>query len=75
MKLTAIREKRSVPYSALGKEEGGNELAVDAARFKPNGMWGIPPRRWEDDTPDRLAMNRQAISQLQEGRGIFVGHA
>jgi RNA polymerase sigma-70 factor (ECF subfamily) len=64
-KTRGVREKRTVPFSDLGEDDGPNEATVDVARFKPNGMWGVPPRRWEDDTPDRLAMNRQAISELE----------
>lgn len=64
-KTRGIREKRTVPFSAFGEPDGDQEPAVEAARFKPNGMWGITPRRWEDDTPEKLLMNSEAIHHLE----------
>lgn len=29
-------------------------------------MWGVPPRRWEDDAPDQLLMNQQALGRLEQ---------
>lgn len=64
-KTRGVREQRTVPFSALSTPEEDHESAVDAARFHPNGMWGIPPRRWEDDTPENLFMIREALQQLE----------
>jgi RNA polymerase sigma-70 factor (ECF subfamily) len=29
-------------------------------------MWGLPPRRWEDDAPEQLSMTREAMQYLEE---------
>lgn len=64
-KTRGFREHRTVPFSALSNPEEDHEAAVDAARFQPNGMWGIPPRRWEDDTPENLFMIQEAFQRLE----------
>ncbi len=66
-KTRGMREHRTVPFSALadGEGDGEQEPSVDAARFQSNGMWGVPPRRWQDDTPEKLCMNAQALAQLE----------
>ncbi|OGQ12244.1 MAG: hypothetical protein A2138_17120 [Deltaproteobacteria bacterium RBG_16_71_12] len=64
-KARGVREKRTVPFSALADDGGDHEPAVDAARFQQDGMWGVPPRRWEDDTPEKLLMTAQAIERLE----------
>jgi len=28
-------------------------------------MWGVPPRRWEDDAPEKLLMAQQAMQHLE----------
>ncbi len=67
-KSRGVREKRTVPFSALGPDDdasGGSEPAVEAARFRPDGMWGVPPRRWQDDTPEAALITAQSIAVLQ----------
>jgi RNA polymerase sigma-70 factor (ECF subfamily) len=64
-KTRGVREQRTVPFSALSNPEEDHETAVDAARFQPNGMWGIPPRRWEDDTPENLFVIQEALQLLE----------
>jgi RNA polymerase sigma-70 factor (ECF subfamily) len=29
-------------------------------------MWGVSPRRWEDDAPEQVLMNQQALAHLEE---------
>jgi RNA polymerase sigma-70 factor (ECF subfamily) len=65
-KTRGIRENRSVPFSGLSDQDGDAEPAVDPARFQANGMWGLPPRRWEDTAADRLLMNQQAVRRMEE---------
>lgn len=65
-KTRGTREHRTVPFSAMGDEDDPHEPAVAPSRFRPNGMWSVPPRRWEDDTPERLLMNQQALQQINE---------
>jgi len=53
------REQRTLPFSALGRAEEGDEPAVDADRFQGRrgeypGHWARPPAEW--DSPEvRLA--------------------
>lgn len=66
-KTRGVREARSMPFSAMGEEatEGG-EPAVDPDRFGDNGRWSAPPARWDDETPERLVGNQQAMAILDE---------
>jgi RNA polymerase sigma-70 factor (ECF subfamily) len=67
----AVREKRSVPFSALGPatadDEGGP--VVDAARFQGEdgcwpGHWATPPRPWQE--PHRRLASMEARARLRE---------
>ncbi len=51
----AVREARSVPFSALADAEG-DAHAVDPERFDAGGTWRDPPVPWTDETPERLAL-------------------
>jgi RNA polymerase sigma-70 factor, ECF subfamily len=64
-KTRGVREKRTVPFSAFADPEADSAPAVEAARFRPDGMWGVAPRRWEDNTPEKLLMTAQAIQHLE----------
>lgn len=74
------REARSMPFSALDETSGeAAEAAVDSARFNARGGWSAPPARWEEETPERLVGNQQAmaivaheLSQLPERQRIVV---
>jgi len=63
-KTRQIREARSVPFSALRKSDS-DEHAVDPARFLPDGRWAEPPRRWNEDTPERLLIQKEAMGCLE----------
>jgi RNA polymerase sigma-70 factor (ECF subfamily) len=57
-KTRAVREARSIPFSALGDESEG-EPAVDADRFLGSGErfpghWGVPPQNWAGAPEGRL---------------------
>ncbi len=65
-KTRGVREARSIPFSALENPEREREPAVDPARFQPNGMWADPPRRWDDETPERLLMRQEARRCLED---------
>lgn len=64
-KTRGVREGRSVPFSALGDPAPDNEPAVDPARFRSTGMWGEPPRRWDDETPEKLMMRQEFVRALE----------
>ena len=63
-KTRLIREMRSVPFSAL-RDSDSDEPAVDPARFFLDGRWADPPRRWTDDTPEKLLMQKEAMGCLE----------
>jgi RNA polymerase sigma-70 factor (ECF subfamily) len=67
-KTRAVREGRSIPFSALGSEdeEGG---AVDADRFLGDdtrfpGHWAAPPQRWEAQ-PERSLLSSEALQLIE----------
>lgn len=62
----AKRERRTLPASGFGDDATEHEASVDAARFDERGMWGVAPRPWQSDTPERLSMNQEAIGFLRE---------
>ncbi len=66
-KTKGVREARMTPFSAIGDgDENADELAVvDAARFNANGKWSAPPIRWEDESPEKLVGNQQAMTLLE----------
>jgi RNA polymerase sigma-70 factor (ECF subfamily) len=51
----------------MGDGDGESaESGVDADRFTEKGKWSAPPARWEDETPERLVGNQQAMALLDE---------
>jgi RNA polymerase sigma-70 factor (ECF subfamily) len=69
-KTRGARERRSVPFSSLfGGDEPG-EPAVDPTRFRDSGRWighwSIPPRPWQDDTPEALLLSGEARARIQD---------
>jgi RNA polymerase sigma-70 factor (ECF subfamily) len=60
----AVREGRSVPFSALAQTEG-EEHAVDPERFDAGGMWRDPPVGWTDETPERLALEAETRAVME----------
>jgi RNA polymerase sigma-70 factor (ECF subfamily) len=73
----AVREGRTVPWSALGDGDGG--AAVDPARFHPDGHWLETHARWSEEDPERLVSGAQtraaierAIAALPEAQRTVV---
>ncbi len=60
----AVREGRTVPFSALAETEG-DEHAVDPERFDAGGMWRDPPVGWTDETPERLALEAETRQVME----------
>ena len=76
-KTRGRRDKRSVPFSALGSSE--DEPAVHPSRFTPSGTWSAPPERWDKDTPERLLLRHetqalvdQVIAELPAGQRAVI---
>jgi len=63
-KTRGVREARSVPFAALTSPDSEHEAAVDPSRFRPNGSWASPPRRWESRTPEKMLMDKRALERL-----------
>jgi RNA polymerase sigma-70 factor (ECF subfamily) len=53
-KTRGERERRSIPFSALESDDGGDEAAVDPGRFLADGAWASPPPRWDALPEERL---------------------
>jgi RNA polymerase sigma-70 factor (ECF subfamily) len=64
-KTRLMREVRSVPFSAL-RSSDSDEPAVDPARLSSDGQWAEPPRSWNDDTPEKALMEKEAMGCLEQ---------
>jgi RNA polymerase sigma-70 factor (ECF subfamily) len=65
-KTRAERERRAVPFSSLGRDDGPS---VDPDRFfgpddRWAGHWASPPRRW-DEMPEERLLARETLDCLQ----------
>jgi RNA polymerase sigma-70 factor, ECF subfamily len=58
----AVREARSVPFSALGNEDDDDVVSPD--RFDAHGHWRAPIASWSAD-PEALASDRQVVSLVE----------
>jgi RNA polymerase sigma-70 factor (ECF subfamily) len=59
----AVRERRTVPFSSLGEEDGHS---VDEERFHPSshpaaGHWATPPTSW----PDEIVASRETLGCIR----------
>ncbi len=64
-KTKGVRDARTTPFSALGDGDADEpEPVVDPARFDNKGMWSSPPARWQDETPEALVGNHEAVALL-----------
>jgi RNA polymerase sigma-70 factor, ECF subfamily len=61
----AAREARSLPFSALAREEEDDGPAVDPARFGPDGGWKSLPDDWRTLPEERLLAN-ETLAVLRE---------
>ena len=72
-KTRAVRERRSVPFSALpGGDPDADEPAVDPDRFLPAGHrwaghWASPPASWREVPEERL-LSRETMAEV--GRAV-----
>lgn len=65
-----MREKRHSTFSAFESYGDDNDEAVDPARFQRSGEWAghwaFPPQPWDDQTPEKLLANQQAVNAMQK---------
>jgi RNA polymerase sigma-70 factor (ECF subfamily) len=61
----ALREGRSVPFSALAGAED-NHSALELERFDAAGMWRDPPAAWTEETPEGLALAAETRAVMEE---------
>ncbi len=67
-KTRGVRDARTTPFSALGDGEldDAQESVLDPSRFNEKGMWASPPARWEEETPERLVSNQEAMALIED---------
>jgi RNA polymerase sigma-70 factor (ECF subfamily) len=65
-KTRAIREKRMIPFSELSNPGMEDEPAVEPNRFTSRGAWSAPPRRWDNDTPEKLLLRRETLALVEK---------
>ncbi|MBI2186410.1 MAG: sigma-70 family RNA polymerase sigma factor [Acidobacteria bacterium] len=78
-KTRGQRDKRSVPFSALGDRSGNDEPAVSPSRFSSSGRWSVPPEQWDAETPEQRLLRHetrtlidQTIADLPAGQRAVV---
>ena len=70
-KTRGVRERRSVPFSALMDSDDVNEPAVDPSRFRADGSWANAPVRWDEQSPERLLLAGEAGAKLREAIAVL----
>jgi RNA polymerase sigma-70 factor (ECF subfamily) len=60
-KTRGVRDKRSVPFSSLTREDVD---PVEPERFGSSGTWSAPPARW-DDAPESLVLRKEAREAIE----------
>ena len=68
-KTRAVRERRSMPFSALAGDGADDEAAVDADRFRDEthrwaGHWAAAPGDWSA-LPDERLLEGETLAQVQ----------
>lgn len=60
----ATREGRVIPFTDLAAPgDDATETGLED-RFTPDGRWSEPPAPWQVDTPEAIALRREAMQQL-----------
>jgi RNA polymerase sigma-70 factor, ECF subfamily len=65
-KTRAVREKRSIPFSELSMPGFEEETAVEPERFTSRGGWSAPPGGWDEDTPEKVLLRREARALIEK---------
>jgi RNA polymerase sigma-70 factor, ECF subfamily len=61
----AVREGRVVPFADVGRADQDAFDTDLASRFGPDGQWSHPPAPWDVDTPEAIALRKEAMEQLE----------
>jgi RNA polymerase sigma-70 factor (ECF subfamily) len=61
-----VRESRTVALPAILDGSQGEEAAVPATAFRPDGHWAEAPRLWDMLDPERVVGGRQLWEHVQE---------
>lgn len=65
-----VREKRHTTFSDFESHSDDNDEAVDPSRFQLSGEWAghwaFPPQPWDEQTPEKLLANQQAINAMNK---------
>ncbi len=69
----AVREQRSMPFSALDDPESG-ERAVESSRFTAEGMWAVPPASWGADNPEERLLRQETMAVLEAALAELPPH-
>ncbi len=64
----AVREKRTVPFSSL---EFDGEVALEGDRFDAKGHWASPPRRWDEEDPEKLLLRHEMLVVLRDAIAVL----
>jgi RNA polymerase sigma-70 factor (ECF subfamily) len=76
-KTRGAREARSLPFSALAREETESERPVEDGRFQSDGHWSEPPADWRDpehrlSSSETLDQIERAIAELPEAQRTVI---
>ncbi len=64
-KTRGEREKRTVPFSAIGSDE--DNPVVEVERFNDKGSWTKPPQAWAQNIPEQLALDDELRAVIEKG--------
>jgi RNA polymerase sigma-70 factor (ECF subfamily) len=61
-KTRGARDKRTIPFSALGLGAPDETDPVEPERFSAGGFWTAPPKSWD---PEDLALRKEACEVIE----------
>lgn len=66
-----VRDRRSVPFSALADEDGRTPEPGDAGPLGEGGAWVDPPGAWAETDPERLAIGAETREAIEAAIGAL----
>lgn len=55
------REGRTVNFTSLRPDDD----SIEPERFAKNGMWTLPPKAWDVNTPEKLMADRESLGVIE----------